>query len=57
MAPSISDSGNKVFTTKLFRRVKSDIRQGKGIEIGLEGYKIEGWFEDGKANGKGRIVY
>ena len=58
MAQHTVGNGNILYFLDLFyRRVNTYIKQGRGIEIGDDGSKYEGWFHANKGNGKGRILY
>ena len=40
-----------------FRFQDSDIRDGRGIQIWLDGSRYEGYWKNNKANGHGRLIH
>lgn len=40
-----------------FRIADSDVRDGKGIQIWLDGSRYEGYWKNNKANGRGRLIH
>ena len=46
-----------IFQNILSRLVDQDIREGRGIQIWLDGSRYEGYWKNNKANGKGRLIH
>jgi hypothetical protein len=44
------------FLTFEYRIIKTQIKEGRGIEIWPDGSIYEGWWKDDKPNGKGREI-
>lgn len=53
-ASGINSTFNNIMT---YRLVRSNTRQGKGIQVWPDGSMYEGWWKDNKANGKGRLIH
>ena len=41
----------------IYRLQGQDVRCGKGKQIWPDGSMYEGWLQDNKANGKGRLIH
>jgi hypothetical protein len=54
--PHITDNGIILFLICLYRIIKTQIKEGRGIEIWPDGSIYEGWWKDDKPNGKGREI-
>ena len=46
-----------ILSLLLFRVEGTDTRQGRGIQIWLDGSRYEGYWVNNKANGRGRLIH
>ena len=40
-----------------YRIIDKDIRDGRGVQIWLDGSRYEGYWKNNKANGRGRLIH
>ena len=53
----MKENGNSLQQLTNNRIVDSEVRDGRGIQIWLDGSRYEGYWKNNKANGYGRLIH
>ena len=51
------DNGIFLYLIFIYRVINTQIREGRGTQVWVDGSFYEGWWKDNKANGKGRLIH